>query len=251
VNPKGIVDLLKASFREWNEDKASRLAAALAYYVAVSIAPLLLVSIAAAGLVFGEEAAQGAIFAQLEGLLGWEAAWVIETAIRNSQQSEARSISAVAGMAALFWSASNVFAQLQDALNTIWEVQPKPAGIAEAAKRRIPPLTMVLGIGFLLLVSLVLSAALAALAHFLSGLLPGVAVLWQGVDFAVSFGVVSLLFAAIYKVLPDAEVAWGDVWIGAVVTALLFTVGKQLIGLYLGIVTIDSTYGAAGSLRCC
>jgi len=148
----------------------------------------------------------------------------------------------------LIWSASNVFSQLQDALNTIWEVQPKPAGIVGSLKRRLLPMSMVLGIGFLLMVSLVLSAGLVALGHFFSGLLPGMPVLWEVVNFVVSFAVVTGLFAAIYKLLPDVEIKWSDVWIGAAVTALLFTVGKLLIGLYLGNASIGSTYGAAGSL---
>jgi membrane protein len=141
-----------------------------------------------------------------------------------------------------------VFGQLQDALNTIWEVQPKPAGLVGSLKRRLVPMSMVLGIGFLLLVSLVLSAALSALSHFFNQLLPGTSVLWEIVNFVVSFGAVTGLFAAIYKVLPDVKIRWSDVWIGAAVTALLFTIGKLLIGLYLGNASIGSTYGAAGSL---
>jgi YihY family inner membrane protein len=153
------------------------------------------------------------------------------------------------GLATLAWSASSVFAQLQEALNTIWEVEPKPgAGLLGTVRRRVLSMTMVLGIGFLLLVSLVLSAGLAALGRFFGGLLPGAEALWQVVEFAVSFGVVTLLFAAIYKVLPDAEIRWGDVWVGAAATALLFALGKLLIGLYLGHASVGSTYGAAGSL---
>jgi membrane protein len=248
MQDRSIVGLLKTTLREWQEDKASRLAAALAYYTAFSIAPLLLVAIAIAGLVFGDEAAQGSLFNQLQGLLGPEGASVIETAVKNSRQPGASALSAVVGLATLVWSASNVFAQLQDALNTIWEVQPKPAGVVGAVKRRILPLSMVLGIGFILLVSLVLSALLAALGRYFSGLLPGGDVIWQVVNFLVSFSLITLLFAAIYKVLPDAEIAWSDVWVGAAVTALLFTVGKLLIGLYLGNASVGSTYGAAGSL---
>jgi len=242
------VDLLKSTFKEWNEDKASRLAAALAYYTAFSVAPLLLIAISIAGLVFGAEAAQGSIFNQLQGLLGPEAAGTIEAAVKNSSQPGASTISAIIGLVTLIWSASNVFSQLQDALNTIWEVQPKPAGIVGSLKRRLLPMSMVLGIGFLLLVSLVLSAGLSALGHFFNGLLPGTAVLWEVVNFVISFAVVTGLFGAIYKLLPDVEIKWSDVWIGAAVTALLFTVGKLLIGLYLGNASIGSTYGAAGSL---
>jgi membrane protein len=248
MQPSVALDLVKSTFKDWNEDKASRLAAALAYYTAFSVAPLLLIAISIAGLVFGDEAAQGSIFAQLQGLLGSEAAGTVEAAVKNSRQPGASTISAIIGLVTLVWSASNVFSQLQDALNTIWEVQPKPAGIVGSLKRRLLPMSMVLGIGFLLLVSLVLSAALSALGHFFNGLLPGMTVLWEVVNFVISFAVVTGLFAAIYKLLPDVEIQWSDVWIGAAVTALLFTIGKLLIGLYLGNASIGSTYGAAGSL---
>ena len=249
MGPRAVFELLKATFKEWQEDKAARLAAALAYYTAFSIAPLILLAIVIAGLVFGEQAAQGAIFAQLQGLLGQEGAGMLETAVQNSRKPGASAVSAVVGLVTLVWSASNVFAQLREALNTIWEVEPRPGqGLTGMAKQRLLSMSLVLGIGFLLLVSLVLSAGLAALGQFFGGLMPGAEALWQVVDFAVSFGVVALLFAAIYKVLPDAEIAWGDVWIGAVATAVLFTLGKQLIGLYLGHASVGSTYGAAGSL---
>ena len=249
MSPRAAFDLLKSTYSDWSEDKASRLAAALAYYTAFALAPLLLIAIAVAGFVFGEEAARGQVVAQLEGLLGADAAHAVETAIANSRESGASTISAIIGIATLLWSASNLFAQLQDALNTVWEVAPKPgAGIMATVKKRFLSMTMVLGIGFLLLVSLVLSSVLAALGSFLNSLLPAAGVLWQVVNVAISFAVITLLFAAIYKVLPDVEIAWSDVWIGAAVTALLFTIGKLLIGLYLGNASVGSTYGAAGSL---
>lgn len=248
-NPRALFELLKETYNDWSEDKASRLAAALAYYTAFSVAPLLLITIAIAGLVFGREAAQGQVYAQLEGLLGSGAASAIQTGIAQSGQTGAGTISAIIGIATLIWSASNVFAQLQEALNTVWEVQPDPnAGILATLKRRFLSMTMVLGIGFLLLVSLVLSAAISAVGNFFGNLLPGGAILWQAVNFLLSLALITLLFAAIYKILPDATVDWGDVWIGAVVTALLFTVGKLLIGLYLGHASVGSTFGAAGSL---
>ncbi len=249
MNPRAAVDLLRATFHDWREDKASRLAAALAYYTVFALAPLLLLAVAVAGLVFGEQAARGQLFAQLEGLLGPEVAGVLETALARSRESRAGGLAAAVGVAALLWSASNLFAHLQDALNTIWEVAPRPgAGLLAAAKKRLLSMTLVLGTGFLLLVSLVLSAALAALGAALRGLLPGGEVLWQALDFVLSFAVITLLFAAIYKVLPDATVAWGDVWIGAAATALLFGAGKLLIGLYLGRAGVGSAYGAAGAL---
>lgn len=248
-DPRALFDVLKETYNEWSEDKATRLAAALAYYTAFSIAPLLLICIAVAGLVFGREAAQGQVYAQLQGLLGPDAAETIQESIANSQDTGASTLSAIIGIVMLVWSASNVFSQLQDALNTIWEVAPDPnAGWLATIKRRFMSMTMVLGIGFLLLVSLVLSAGVSAVGNLLSGFLPGGELVWQAVNFVLGFAVVALLFAAIYKVLPDAEVEWSDVWVGAVVTSFLFTVGRILIGLYLGHASIGSTFGAAGSL---
>jgi membrane protein len=248
-NPRLLFELLKETYSDWSEDKASRLAAALAYYTAFSVAPLMLISITVAGLVFGREAAEGQIFGQLQGLLGDDAAGVIQTSVANSQKSGASVFSAAIGIATLVWSASSLFAQLQEALNTIWEVQPDPnAGIVSTVKRRFLSMTMVLGIAFVLLVSLVLSAGVSAIGALFGDLLPGGTILWQTVNFVLSFLVVTGLFAAIYKVLPDATVDWSDVWIGAVATALLFTIGKQLIGFYLGHASIGSTFGAAGSL---
>ena len=246
-NPRALFDVLKETYKEWSEDKAARLAAALAYYTAFSIAPLLLICISVAGLVFGREAAQGQVFAQLQGLLGPDAAETIETSIANSQDTGASTLSAIIGLAMLVWSASNVFSQLQDALNTIWEVAPDPnAGWLATIKRRFLSMTMVLGIGFMLLVSLVLSAGVAVVGNLLQGFLPGGEIVWQAVNFVLGFAVVAALFAAIYKVLPDAEVEWSDVWVGALVTSLLFTVGRILIGLYLGHASVGSTFGAAG-----
>ena len=248
-NPRGLFDVLKETYSEWSEDKATRLAAALAYYTAFSIAPLLLIAISVAGLVFGREAAEGQVYAQLQGLLGEGAAGTIQESVANSQDTGASTISAIIGLAMLVWSASGLFSQLQDALNTIWEVAPDPnAGWLATIKRRFMSMTMVLGIGFMLLVSLLLSAGISAIGNLLNGLLPGGEILWQGVNFVLGFAVVALLFAAIYKVLPDAEVEWSDVWVGAVVTSFLFTVGRILIGIYLGRASVGSTFGAAGSL---
>jgi membrane protein len=247
-DPRALLELLKDTYREWSEDQASRLAAALAYYTAFSIAPLLLITIAVAGLVFGREAAQGRIVGQLEGVMG-PAAGAIETSLANSQDTGASTLSAIIGLATLIWSASSLFGQLQESLNTIWEVAPDPnAGLVATLRRRFLSMTMVLGVGFVLLVSLVVTAGVSAVGAFFGNLLPGGAFLWEIVNLVLSFLVITLLFAAIYKILPDVTVAWNDVWIGSTVTALLFTVGKLLIGLYLGHVSIGSTFGAAGSL---
>src|SRR5581483_9815553 len=196
-NPRALFDLLKDAYHDWSEDKASRLAASLAYYTAFSVAPLLLIAIVVAGLVFGREAAQGQVFAQLQGLLGPDAAQSIQTAVAGSQKSGASTFSAIVGIVTLVLSASGLFSQLQDALDTIWEVQPDPnAGWMAMIKRRFFSMTMVLGVGFLLLVSLVLSAAITAIGTFFNGLLPGGAIVWEAVNFILSFGIITLLFAA-------------------------------------------------------
>ena len=248
MKPKVIVELLKETWKEWQEDKASRLAAALAYYTAFSIAPLFVIAIAIAALVFGEEAAQGQIFGQLKDLVGKDAAKGIESLIVSSSKPTEGTIATLISIALLFFGASNVFTQLQDALNTIWEVAPKPGrGIKGILKDRILSFGMVLGIGFLLLVSLILSAVLAGLGNYLGGKMPGLQFLWSSLNFFLSFGVITVLFALMFKFLPNVKITWGDVGIGAVITALLFTIGKSLIGLYLGNSSVGSTYGAAGS----
>ena len=250
MNAQMIVGLLKQTWAEWQEDKASRLAAALAYYTAFSIAPLLVIAIAIAALVFGEKAAQGQIAAQLGTLVGKEAAEAIQALLVSSSQKPAQgTIATLISIALLFFGASNIFTQLQDSLNTIWEVAPKPGrGIRGIIQDRILSFGMVLGIGFLLLVSLILSTVLAALGNYFGSLMPGLQFLWSTLNFLLSFGVITLLFALMYKFLPDVKITWGDVGIGAVITALLFTIGKSLISLYLGNSSVGSTYGAAGSL---
>ena len=250
MNLKAIVGLLKETYKEWQEDKASRLAAALAYYTAFSIAPLLVIAIAIAALVFGEQAAQGKIAVQLGALVGKEAAEAIEELLKSSSRQSGQGIIAtVISFALLFFGASYIFTQLQDSLNTIWEVTPKPGrGIKGIVKDRILSFGMVLGIGFLLLVSLILSAVLTALGNYLGGMMPGLEFLWSVLNFFLSFGVISVLFALMFKFLPDVKITWGDVGIGAVITALLFTIGRSLLSLYLGNSGVGSTYGAAGSL---
>jgi len=249
TSPGTLWTLLKDSYKEWSEDKASNLAAALAYYTAFSVAPLLLIAISLAGFVFGQKAAEGQVYGQLQGLLGPDAAGSIQAAVANSQQKSAGLLSVVIGIATLVWSASNVFSQLQDALNTIWEVRPDPnAGIMGTVKRRFLSMTMVLGIGFLLLVSLLLTAGISAVSKLFGNWLPGGDFIWQIVNMVISFAAITGLFAAMYKILPDVKIEWIDVWFGAAATALLFTIGKLLIGLYLGHASIGSTFGAAGSL---
>jgi membrane protein len=249
MNPKQLWSIVKQVASEWSEDKISRLAAALAYYAAFSLAPILVIVLAIAGLVVDKTTAQDEILAQMNGLMGAEGAGAVETLLENSAQSEQQSLwAAVLGIATLIFGATGVFVQLQDALNTIWEVEPKPGlGFGAMIRTRFLSFTMVLVIGFLLLISLVVSAGLSAMGNYVGGLLPDYELLWQVVNFVVSFAVITLLFAMIFKFLPDVEIAWRDVWMGAVVTTVLFLIGKYLIGLYLGRSAVGSTFGAAGS----
>lgn len=246
---KTVISLLRETFTEWNEDKASRLAAALAYYTVFSLAPLLIIAIAIAGAVFGEEAARGEIVGQIQGLVGQDGAEFIETAIEGASKPRAGTIASLISIAVLLFGASGLFAQLQDSLNTIWEVQPKPGrGLIGILRDRFLSFTMVLGVGFMLLVSLVLSAGLAAVVNFFGNLFPVISGLLQFANFFLSFAVTTLLFGLIYKVLPDVKIAWSDVWSGAIVTSLLFSIGRFALGLYLGNSSFGSTYGAAGSV---
>ncbi|MDY6782051.1 MAG: YihY/virulence factor BrkB family protein [Cyanobacteriota bacterium] len=246
---KVLGELFKETFREWQEDKTARLAAALAYYTVFSLAPLLIIAIAIAGSIFGEEAARGEIVGQIQGLVGSEGAQVIEAAIENASRPDASSIASILSIIALLFGASGVFAQLQDALNTVWEVKEKPGrGVMGFVRKRILSFSAVIGIGFLLLVSLLVSAVLSGLSGYLNGILPGMNWIWQVVNLAISFSIITFLFALMYRYLPDVEIKWSDVWVGAAITALLFVVGKSVLGLYLGRGSFGSTYGAAGSL---
>lgn len=229
-------EVLKQTSSEWLEDCAARLGAALAFYSVLSLAPLLVIVLAIAATVFGEEAARGQLMAQIEDMVGTEGARAIQEMLAHAQQRESGILATALGVITLLFGAAGVFGQLQDALNTIWEVQSKPGrAIWDFLKARFFSFAMVLGTGFLLLVSLVLSAGLAALTQYMSGALPGLGSVWEVVNFVVSFGVITLLFALIFKVVPDVKIAWKDVWIGAALTALLFTIGKFLLGLYFGL----------------
>ena len=246
---KQIWRLLKETFKEWNEDKASRLAAALSYYTVFSLAPLLIITIAIAGTVFGDDAARGEIVRQIQGLVGKDGAEVIQTALENAQRPDTRNLASIISIGVLLFGASNVFAQIQDALNTIWEVQPKPGrSLVQTLRKRFLSFAMVGGVGFLLLVSLIVNTGLAAMVNYFSNLVPGVDWIWQIANFAISFGVITFLFAIIYKFMPDVKINWSDVWVGSAITSLLFVIGKSLLGLYLGNGSFGSAYGAAGSL---
>jgi membrane protein len=240
--------MLKQTFAEWTEDKVPQLGAALAFYTALSIAPLLVISLAVAGIVFGKNAARGEIQQQLGSLVGSEGGKAIQQMIANADKPAEGTVATVLSVIILISGASGVFGQLQQSLNTIWEVQPKPGrGLIGMIRDRFFSAAMVFGVAFLLLVSLLLSAALTSLATVLKALPDSLYWLTETIHFAISFGVITLLFAMMYKYLPDVKIAWRDVWLGAVITAALFTLGKFAIGLYLGHSSMASSYGVAGS----
>jgi len=240
-------DLLKEVANDWMEDKAMRLGAALAYYTILSVAPLLIIVVGIAGLVLRREDVQTGLQQQLAELIGQAGGEVVDTVLKNNTSLGSSIPAIVIGVVVLLFGASGVFTELQDSLNTVWGVTPKPGrGLWAILRELFLSFTMVLGTGFLLLVSLVVSTALAGLTRVIG--LTAIGVVGQILSSCLSFAVVTLLFTLIYKVLPDVEIRWSDVWVGAVATALLFTVGKLLIGLYLGHASVGSAYGAAGSL---
>lgn len=247
---KSLGGLFKEAFNQWwNEDNPFALAAALSYYTFFSLAPLLIIVIAVASLFFEREATQNQIVATMQGLVGRDSAEAIQTLVESAGTQSSGMVATTVGVVMLLIGAVAVVGQLQDSLNTIWGVTVRSgSGVWVVLKDRFISFGMILGIGFLLLISLVASAALAALSQFVSRVLPGGAVVWQAVDLLVSVGFITVLFALIYKVLPDVRIAWRDVWVGALMTAVLFTIGKFLLGLYLGQGGVASTYGASGSL---
>lgn len=240
---------VKETASDWMDDGASRLAAALAYYSLLSLAPTLVIVVAIAGIFLGPEAAKGQVAGELASVVGAAPAEGIQSVLASARSPTSGIVSMVVGIVTLFIGASGVFGELQSSLNTIWGVKPKPGrGILGEIKTRFLSFTMVLGVAFLLLVSLVVSSALSAVGATFSEVLPGGEALWQIVNFVFSLASVTGLFALIFKFIPDAEIKWRDVWLGAAVTAGLFTVGKFLLGLYLGKAAVGSSYGAAGSL---
>lgn len=246
-----VFNLIKETFSNWSDDRASRLAAALAYYTVFSLPPLLILVIAIAGTFLGEEAARGEVVAQLQSLIGSEGAKAIEAVITGASNAGSGSglSASIISVVILLFGATAVVTQLQDALNTIWKVAPKPGNMIKIfIFQRLLSFGMILGIVFMLLVSLIMSAALGILSKYLGGLFPGLEVIWALIDFALSLSIISTLFALMFKYLPDVKIKWNDVIIGAIITAFLFNVGKYLIGLYLAKSAFNSTYGAAGSL---
>lgn len=243
--------LLKETVKEWNADKASRLAAALAYYTTFSLAPLLVIVIAIAGFFFDKASVQEQLTQQIQSLVGSEGASFAQTALENANTPGENTslIASIISIVLLIVGATGVFGQLQESLNVVWNVEAKPKNAAEGfVRKRLLSFAMLLTIGFLLMVSLVLSTVLAASSTYLSSLLPGAEVLWQLLNTGLSLVIITVMFALLFKYVPDVNIVWNDVWIGSFITAVLFTIGKFLLGTYLGNSGFSSTYGAAGSV---
>ena len=242
--------LVKGAVAAWKDDYAPSMGAALSYYTVFSLAPLLLIVISIAGLVFGAEAARGEVFGQLRGLMGDESAKAIEALLESLGKPSTGAVSALIGAAVLLVGATTVFGELQDALDRIWRApaRDRSGGLWGLIRSRLLSFGMILGIAFLLMVSLVLSAGISALGHWWSSAFIGWEVLLQIVNLVVGFALTTGVFAMIYKLMPRVAVRWHDVWLGAAITALLFSVGRFLIGLYIGKSGIASGFGAAGSI---
>jgi len=242
--------LLRDAAVSWVDDYAPSMGAALAFYTLFSLAPLLLIVISVAGLVFGEQAARGEIMAQLSGLVGPQSARTVESILEELNRPGSGVTGTLVGVLVLLIGATTVFGELRDAMDRIWRAPARPpgGGLLNLLKTRLLSLGLVLGIGFLLMVSLVVSAALAALSKWWAPWFGDVAVLAHLLDWIVSFGLIASIFAMIYKWVPRVRLAWRDVWIGATLTALLFIIGKTLIGLYIGRSGVASPFGAAASL---
>lgn len=247
---KEIWALIKHAASSWVDDYAASMGAALAYYTVFSIAPLLLIVISVAGLIFGTDAARGEIFEELRGLMGEEGAIAVQGLLESVNKPEQSVVSTVIGVVLVLIGATTVFAELQSSLDRIWRAPARKdtSGIWALVRTRLLSFGMILGIGFLLMVSLIISAALAALGKWWAPMFGGWETLLSIVNLTVSFGLMIGIFAMIYKIMPRVTIAWRDVWVGSVVTALLFTAGKYLIGLYIGKSGVTSGFGAAGSI---
>jgi membrane protein len=242
-----IFGLVKQTFKEWSEDKASRLGASLAYYTIFSIGPLLLITIAIASFIFKD--AEHQIVGTISAVVGSAGGDVITQTIDNANKGGSNIVATIIGIVTLLLGASGVFGQLKDALNTIWEVKPKPGqGIMATIKDRFFSFTMVLGTGFLLLVSLVINSAVAAVGVYLNSVLPGGQIYGQILSIVLTFVVITVMFALLFKFLPDVKIAWSDVWVGAGITAILFGLGQFALSIYLSLSNVGSAFGAAGAL---
>ncbi len=243
------VDLLRTAVESWLADRAPSMGAAIAYYTVFSLAPVLVLIIAVAGLVFGRRAAEGALFDQIAALVGSESAGAVQALLRSASGTKSGIIATVIGLGALVVAATGVFGEVQAALNVIWKAKaPKGAGLWNLVKVRLRSLSLIVAIGLLLLISLALSTALEAFSGYLDRVLPGLPIILAIVNLALSLGFTTILFAMMFKILPDAAVEWRDVWIGAAAASLLFTIGKHFISLYVGSSGIASAYRAAGAL---
>ena len=245
--------ILKLAYQGWKEDRASRLAAALAYYTIFSLAPLLVIVIAITGLIWEADVVRTQLLNQIQGLVGVEGATFVADLITNTGSQTEGIVATLIGIITLLFGALGVFNELHNSLNIIWEVEEeKPKGFLQTIKKvvidRLLSFTMILGIGFLLLVSLVVSAGLSATQETIGNAIPLSEFLLQIVNTIISIAVITVLFALMYKFLPDAEIAWRDVWVGAFITSIFFSLGKTAIGLYLGNSAVASSFGAAGSL---
>jgi membrane protein len=236
---------------KWWSDNALRLSASLSYYTLFSLAPMLIIVIAVAGMIFGQEAVEGRLMEEIQGLVGVESALAIQSMIQHARQPSANATATVISLIAMVVLSTGVFVELQDALNLIWRIKPQETSAAalwRVLKGRLFSFCLVIGIGFLLIVSLALSTAVAAVGRLFSALLPGPEMLLHALSAVVSVAMFTVLFGMMFKALPDTSIAWRHVWMGAFVTALLFTIGKVGIGLYLGKTGVASAYGAASSL---
>jgi membrane protein len=221
----------------------------LAYYTLFAMAPILIISIAIAGFFFGPEAVRGEVVSQIRGLVGETGAQAVQAMLENAATRGDGTLATIVGLVTFFLGSTGAFLELQTALNAIWRVKPRPGtNVRDFVVQRLISFGLVVGVGFLLLVSLLVSAALAALNRYLGQIFPALTAVWEAGNVLVSLFVITLLFAMVYKILPDVRLRWRDVWVGALVTAGFFSIGKQLIGLYLGTSSIASSYGAAGSV---
>jgi membrane protein len=246
---KDLFPMLKDTFNKWNDHQAPRLGASVAFYTLLSFAPLLVLLAALAALVFSREAAQNGLIEEAREVMGSRGADTVKSLLDNAQKPSSGVFASALAFATLLFGASGVFSELQSALNLIWDATPKNAsGLMGVLQQKLFSFGMVLSVGFLLLASLIISAALAFLGKFFVGLFSVPPFLVEGINFMVSFAVVTVLFALMFKYVPAVHISWGNVWTGALGTALLFTIGKQLLGLYLGKASVGSAYGAAGSL---
>ena len=247
---KTIYEIVKQAGLQWNEDNAPRFAAAVAFFTIFSIAPLLTIVVAVAGVAFGDAAARQALLEQIGNLTGSTGAQAVQTILEQARFTTGGILTTAAAVAVLVWGATRVFAELQEAMNHIWNVKPRIENkLLGLLWKRTISFGMILVVGFLLLVSLVVSALLSAFESQIAQIIPSgtVRVVMWTANSGLSFAMITLLFAMVYKILPDADIAWRDVWLGAAITAALFVVGKYLIGLYLGRSSTASAFGAAGS----